>query len=142
MDWLLKNKTTNITKTKLQKKPKTKQKIRVAQPYPITHLHSMCKNIFLKIWDDLKIMRSDSWKLFFLLSRIQSLSKSVIVESISTLKLHYLDSFFARDGRNFFSFRSARGSARAPEISSDLNSVRKIDDFCTKNEFKIFKTCF
>ena len=38
--------------------------------------------------------------------------------------------------------RSARGSARAPEISSDLNSVRKIDDFCTKNEFKIFKTCF
>ena len=29
--------------------------------------------------------------------------------------------------------------ARAPEISSDLNSVEKIDDFCTKNEFKISK---
>ena len=77
-----------------------------------------------------------------LIRKIIVWSKSVIVESISTLKLHYLDSFFARDGRNFFSFRSARGSARAPKISSDLNSVRKIDDFCTKNEFKIFKTCF
>jgi len=38
--------------------------------------------------------------------------------------------------------RSLRGSARAPEISSDSNSVEKIDDFCTKNEFKISKTRF
>ena len=34
---------------------------------------------------------------------------------------------------------SARGSARAPEISSDMNSSEKIDTFCTKNECKIFE---
>ena len=49
---------------------------------------------------------------FFLLSQIQSLSKSVIVESISTLKLHYLDSFFARDGGDFF-HSAARAEVRA-----------------------------
>ena len=31
---------------------------------------------------------------------------------------------------------------RAPEISVNSNSLEKIDDFCTKNEFKIFKIRF
>ena len=45
---------------------------------------------------------------------------------------------FGLGGRIFY--RRARGSARAPIFFSDLDSPQKIDDFCTKNELKIFKT--
>ena len=36
-------------------------------------------------------------------------------------------------------FHESQNFPRAPEISSDLKSAWKIDDFCTKNEFKKVK---
>ena len=36
--------------------------------------------------------------------------------------------------------RSARGSVRAPKKNSEMNSLEKIDVFCTINELKKLKT--
>ena len=55
-------------------------------------------------------------------------------------KMLFLMIFCSNTGN--FCAPSARGSARAPEISINSNSLKKIDDFCTKNECKIVKTRF
>ena len=92
-------------------------------------IHSRCKN---HLWYSKNSIPKKKIEMRALARALSALQK---------VKNHDFHRFWASFWPNpqCFLARRARGSARAPEISSDMNSSEKIDTFCTKNECKIFE---